>query len=88
MGQAAFLHNIFFFNNDHNIYLNEYTLIIYLAALAGTDLDILFREVDLLTNNHTYTPEEVGHENRARNTSKKTTLLCVAEEIVSPGYSI
>ena len=28
--------------------------IIYLAALAGADLDIMFRGVDLLTDNHTH----------------------------------
>ena len=28
---------------------------IYLAALAGAYLDILFRGVDLLTDNHAYT---------------------------------
>ena len=42
----------FFISNDHNIYPNELTLIIYLAALAGPYLDILFRGVNLLTDNH------------------------------------
>ena len=50
MGEAAFLHNHLKKSNNHNIYPNE---LIYLAALAGADLDILFKGVDLLTDNHT-----------------------------------
>ena len=41
-GAAAFLHNLFFFSNDCNIYPNEETRK-YLATLAGVDLDILIR---------------------------------------------
>ena len=45
-GTGSFPPQPFKKSNNHNIYPNE---LIYLAALAGVDLDILFRGVDLLT---------------------------------------
>ena len=35
---------------------------IYLAALVGTDLDILFRGVDLLTYTHNYSINNIARE--------------------------
>ena len=57
-GAGSFPPQSFYFSSDQNIYPNEKTLIIYLAALAGVDLDILFSGGgggDLLTDNYTYT---------------------------------
>ena len=51
-GTGSFPPQPFLKSNNHNIYPNE---LIYLAALAGVDLDILFRGVDLLTDNHMFT---------------------------------
>ena len=56
MGQAAFLHNLFFFKAMTTIFtpMNRHCNI----PLAGADLDILFRGgggVDLLTDSHIYT---------------------------------
>ena len=51
MGQAAFLPNLFL-KVMTTIFTPMKRHIIYLAALAGTYLDILFRGVNLLTDNH------------------------------------